>query len=69
MLNFSNKSPSKYNSDMKAIQVGDMIPEFTLLDQNGTLFDIKSVLGNKKLWYIFIPRMTVRDALKSMLFS
>jgi len=38
---------------MKAIQVGDMIPEFTLLDQNGTLFDIKSVLGNKKTCGIF----------------
>jgi len=56
MLNFSNKSPNKYNSDMKAIQVGDMIPEFTLLDQNGTLFDIKSVLGNKKLVVYFYPK-------------
>jgi peroxiredoxin Q/BCP len=41
---------------MKAIQVGDMIPEFTLLDQNGTLFDIKSVLGNKKLVVYFYPK-------------
>ena len=56
MLNFSNKSYNQNDRDMKAIQVGDMIPEFTLMDQNGTLFDIKSVLGNKKLVIYFYPK-------------
>ena len=41
---------------MNAIKVGDLIPEFTLLDQNGNLFDIKSVIGNKKLVIYFYPK-------------
>ena len=55
-FNFSNKSHNQKNKNMNAIQVGDMIPEFTLPDQNGTLFDIKSVLGNKKLVIYFYPK-------------
>jgi thioredoxin-dependent peroxiredoxin len=56
ILDFSNKSYNQKNKDMNEIKVGDMIPEFTLLDQNGTLFDIKSVLGNKKLVIYFYPK-------------
>jgi peroxiredoxin Q/BCP len=45
-----------YNTNMKALQIGDMIPEFSLPDQNGSLFDIKSVLGQKKLVIYFYPK-------------
>jgi peroxiredoxin Q/BCP len=41
---------------MNAIKVGDLIPEFTLPDQTGNLFDIKSVFGNKKLVIYFYPK-------------
>jgi peroxiredoxin Q/BCP len=41
---------------MKAIQIGDMIPEFTLPDQDGKMFDIKNVLGSKKLVIYFYPK-------------
>jgi len=41
---------------MKPIKTGDMIPEFSLPDQNGNLFDIKTVLGRKKLVIFFYPQ-------------
>lgn len=41
---------------MKPIQTGDMIPQFSLPDQNGNLFDITSVLGKKKLVIFFYPQ-------------
>jgi peroxiredoxin Q/BCP len=41
---------------MKPIQTGDMIPQFSLPDQNGNLFDISSVLGKKKLVIFFYPQ-------------
>ena len=41
---------------MKALQIGDLIPEFTLPDQNGKMFDIKNVLGSKKLVIYFYPK-------------
>ena len=41
---------------MKPIGVGDMIPEFSLRDQNGELFDIRSVLGIKRLVIFFYPQ-------------
>jgi len=41
---------------MKPIGIGDMIPEFALRDQNGELFDVKSVLGSKKLVIFFYPQ-------------
>lgn len=36
--------------------MGDMIPEFSLKDQNGELFDVKSVLGIKRLVIFFYPK-------------
>jgi peroxiredoxin Q/BCP len=54
--NFSNKPHNQNNKAMNGIQVGDKIPEFTLPDQNGTLFDIKSIQGNKKLVIYFYPK-------------
>jgi peroxiredoxin Q/BCP len=41
---------------MKSIKVGDMIPQFSLPDQDGKMFDINSVLGKKKLVLFFYPQ-------------
>jgi peroxiredoxin Q/BCP len=56
LFNLSYKSNNKNNYEMNTIKVGDMIPEFTLPDQNGILFDIKSVMGTKKLVIYFYPK-------------
>jgi thioredoxin-dependent peroxiredoxin len=41
---------------MKPIQIGDMIPEFSLQNQDGNMFDISTVLGKKKLVVFFYPQ-------------
>ena len=41
---------------MKKIEVGIIIPQFTLADQNGNLFSISSVLGKKNLVIYFYPK-------------
>ncbi len=41
---------------MKPIQIGDMIPDFSLPDQNGNLFNIDTVRGKKKLVIFFYPQ-------------
>lgn len=41
---------------MKRIQTGDMIPDFTLDDQDGNLFNINTYLGKKKLVIFFYPQ-------------
>ena len=41
---------------MKPIQIGDIIPTFSLPDQDGNLFDISILLGNKKLVIFFYPQ-------------
>jgi peroxiredoxin Q/BCP len=41
---------------VKPVQVGDMIPHFSLPDQNGNMFDINKVLGKKKLVIFFYPK-------------
>jgi len=41
---------------MKKIEKGSIIPEFALPDQNGNLFDIKSVIGKKNLVIYFYPK-------------
>jgi peroxiredoxin Q/BCP len=41
---------------MNKIQIGDMIPSFTLKDQNDNDFDISSLLGRKKLFIFFYPQ-------------
>ena len=41
---------------MNKIQIGDIIPSFTLKDQNGNDFDISSLLGRKKLVIFFYPQ-------------
>ena len=41
---------------MNKIQIGDIIPSFTLKDQNGNDFDISTLLGRKKLVIFFYPQ-------------
>jgi len=41
---------------MKPIRIGDMIPQFSLYDQDGNLFDIGNFLGRKKLVIYFYPQ-------------
>jgi peroxiredoxin Q/BCP len=40
---------------MEAIQVGDMIPDFSLKDQDGKIVDISNFRGKKKLVIFFYP--------------
>jgi peroxiredoxin Q/BCP len=42
--------------DMKKIEVGSKVPEFTLADQDGKMFSISSVLGKKNLVIYFYPK-------------
>jgi peroxiredoxin Q/BCP len=46
----------KPESPMKRIEVGSMLPSFTLKDQNGNLFSMDSVLGRKNLVIYFYPK-------------
>ena len=41
---------------MNPIKVGDMIPHFSLPDQDGRIFDVGNVLGKKKLVIFFYPQ-------------
>lgn len=41
---------------MKPIQEGDMIPQFSLPDQNGDIFNIGDYIGTKKLVIFFYPK-------------
>ena len=41
---------------MAALNIGDKIPEFSLPDQAGNIFDIKSILGSKNLVIYFYPK-------------
>ena len=41
---------------MNRITIGDLIPPFTLKDQNGSDFDISTFLGRKKLVIFFYPQ-------------
>ena len=55
MRNYDNGSNLNYIS-MSKIQVGDIIPPFTLKDQDGNDFDISTLLGRKKLVIFFYPQ-------------
>ena len=41
---------------MKAIQVGDTIPDFSLKDQDGNNFNLSDIKGKKKLVLFFYPK-------------
>jgi len=42
--------------NMNKIKIGSSVPAFILPDQNGKLFDINTVLGNKNLVIYFYPK-------------
>ena len=44
------------NNPLTEIKIGSAIPSFALSDQNGQVFDIKSVLGKKNLVIYFYPK-------------
>lgn len=44
------------NKSMNEIKIGSTIPDFSLRDQNGKLFNINSVLGKKNLVIYFYPK-------------
>ncbi len=44
------------NNTTQKIEKGSKVPSFTLKDQDGKLFDIKSVLGKKNLVIYFYPK-------------
>ena len=46
---------------MKSIQTGDVVPDFSLPDQNDNIFDIKTFLGKKNWSYSSILRMEAMD--------
>jgi peroxiredoxin Q/BCP len=56
MLLFSSYLTFGQQSKMSEIKTGSSIPQFTLHDQNGDLFDINSVLGKKNLVIYFYPK-------------
>jgi thioredoxin-dependent peroxiredoxin len=41
---------------MNQIQVGDMIPDFSLQDQNGNIINIANIRGKKKIVIFFYPQ-------------
>lgn len=53
---FSIGQNAKNNKTMEKIEVGSLIPQFSLNDQNGDKFDIGSVLGKKNLVIFFYPK-------------
>jgi peroxiredoxin Q/BCP len=55
-FSFFKNDSNQMNIKMNAIKIGDKVPIFSLPDQNGVLFDIKNVLGNKKLVIYFYPK-------------
>lgn len=56
LLLFTSYLTFSQKPTMNPITTGSTIPEFTLPDQNGNMFDIKSVLGKKNLVIYFYPK-------------
>ena len=44
------------NKNMNTLKIGDSIPEFFLPDQDGKIFDLYALKGNKKLVIYFYPK-------------
>lgn len=55
-LSFSKKDTVTQLKPMKKIEVGDVVPIFTLKDQDGKLFNLANVLGKKNLVLFFYPK-------------
>jgi len=56
LLTFTACSTFSQNNPVNEIKIGSAIPSFTLSDQNGQVFDIKSVLGKNNLVIYFYPK-------------
>lgn len=56
ILYYTIGTNSQKTNNMNKIEIGNSIPAFTLNDQNGTLFDINSVLWKKNLVIYFYPK-------------
>ncbi len=56
LLLFTSYLTFSQNKPMNEIKIGSSVPEFSLLDQNGKMFDISSVLGKKNLVIYFYPK-------------
>jgi peroxiredoxin Q/BCP len=56
LLLFTSYLTFSQKNNMNEIKTGSSIPAFALPDQNGNMFDINSVLGNKKLVIYFYPK-------------
>jgi len=56
LLLFTSYLTFSQKNNMKEIKTGSIIPSFTLPDQNGNLFDMKSVIGKKNLVVYFYPK-------------
>jgi peroxiredoxin Q/BCP len=52
----TNIDSNNKHKSMKTLITGDMIPSFSLPDQNGNTFNINTVLGTKKLVIYFYPK-------------
>jgi peroxiredoxin Q/BCP len=56
LLLFTSYLTFSQKNNMNEIKIGSSIPEFTLSDQNGNLFNINSVIGKKNLVIYFYPK-------------
>ena len=55
-FNFQSKAQPSNTGKMTKLSVGSTLPQFSLNDQNGNLFNIGSVLGKKNLVIYFYPK-------------
>lgn len=55
-FNFHTQAQSPNSTNGAAISLGSKVPEFTLNDQDGNSFNIRSVLGKKNLVIYFYPK-------------
>jgi peroxiredoxin Q/BCP len=56
ILSVSGCAQTNDKEKMGQIEKGSQVPSFALKDQNGKLFDIKTVLGKKNLVIYFYPK-------------
>lgn len=55
-LSFNKKDHNSQIQSMKKIEVGDVIPQFSLKNQHGKLFNLADVLGKKNVVLFFYPK-------------
>lgn len=55
-LGFGKNNSQSNKQEMKKIEIGNQLPPFTLMDQDGKIFNIESILGKKNLVIYFYPK-------------